>query len=102
MQRDAERVDRLTTTIGGDLFAALVEELTAIGHAVSIDRACLEEVAQACRRGGMPPEDMLIAVRHVSRSLFARSSAQGMRVEDAWHPAVRRLMNAYYKLDLPT
>lgn len=96
MQRDAERVDRFTKAIGPDLFACLVEEWTAIGHDAPVQSSCFVDLAVACRKADVPPEAMLVAVRVVSRTFFEPMTPEADRIEKAWHPAVRTMMNAYY------
>ena len=96
MQRDAERVDRFTKTIGPDLFACLSEEWLAIGGDAPVQESCFPEVAIVCRKADLPPEAMLVAVRILSRSFFPSGTLESDRVEKAWHRSVQVMMTAYY------
>ena len=97
MQRDAKRVDRFTKALTPDLFASLVEEWTAIGQDRPVQATCFADVAIACRKADVPPEAMLVAIRVMNRSFFEDGSPESTRVENAWHSAVRIMMDAYYR-----
>ena len=96
MQRNALRADRFTKAIGPELYSQLIEEWTSIGHDTPPRSTCFREVARACRRAAVPPEAMLIGVRFLSRSVFEKGTPESERIESAWHPAVRIMMDAYY------
>ena len=96
--RDAERVDRLVQTIGSDLFTDLVHAVTVIGADTDAQprESTFMQVAQAAREAGLPPEDLLVAARAVSRSVFKASTPEAKRVDDEWLKAVRSMMAEYF------
>ena len=93
---DAARVDRVTQALGAELFAGVIETFTAIGHDIRSDLSPLDGAARKLCESGIGPEDMLIAFRILSRSLFLAGTTEADRVEMKWHSSVRQLMNAYY------
>jgi hypothetical protein len=96
IRRDADRVDLLTRAIGPELLSSLAEEFNAIGQDVVVLHSCLADVAFAARAAEISPEDMLVAVRILSRTVFTLGTREADRVEEIWHATVRRLMSAYY------
>jgi hypothetical protein len=97
MQRDAKRVDRFAKALTPELFACLIEEWTAIGQDRPVPTTCFADVAIACRKADVPPEAMLVAIRVMTRSFFESGTPESDRVENAWHSAVRIMMDAYYR-----
>jgi hypothetical protein len=97
MQRDAKRVDRFSKALSPELFSTLVEEWTAIGHDRPVQATCFADVAIACRKADVPPEAMLVAIRVMNRSFFEHGTPESERVDNAWHSAVRIMMDAYYR-----
>lgn len=97
--RDAERTDRLTQAIGPELFASYVESVAAIGNgAEGHDPApVLAAIAKQAAKSGIAPEEMLIAMRTISRSLFDRATVQADRVTAVWEQHVRTMMAAYFE-----
>lgn len=96
MDSRAECIDSFNKAIGPDLFSALAEEWTTIGHGLAVPRSCLPDVADACRDAGVSAEQMLIAVRQLSLTCFRWQSAESERVNSAWSFAARSLLDAYH------
>jgi hypothetical protein len=97
MQREAKQLDRFAKAVPPKLLASLVEAWAAIGQDRPVQATCLANVAIACRKADVPPEAMLVAIRVMNRSLFASGTPENNRIENAWHSAVRIMMDAYYR-----
>jgi hypothetical protein len=95
---DAQRIDRMTSALKPDLFAALIDALMAVarGEPTPTLNETLTAVAREAHRIGMSPEDTLVAVRSIGRSLFAPGTTGADRLEARWLENVRVLMQAYF------
>lgn len=96
MQRDRERVERLSKALGPELLTDLVEEISAISQNVARPPVVLGVVGKRASDAGIPPEDLLIATRELSHDVVKRGTEEHRRLEYYWHQAVRALISAYY------
>lgn len=71
-------------------------EWTAIGNGHPPRTSSFENIAVVARKARISPEVMLGAMRFISRSIFPHGTSEHDRIEEAWHPSVRVLINAYY------
>jgi hypothetical protein len=101
MQRDRERVERLSQALGPDLLTDFVEEFSAISQNVSRPRDVLREVGKRASNAGIPPEDLLIATKELTRDIARYGTAEQQRLEHRWHEAVRKLIAGYYSAMFP-
>jgi hypothetical protein len=96
MQRDRERVERLSQALGPDLLTEFVEEFSAISHDVERPHDVLSEVGKRASNAGIAPEDLLVATRELTRGITVAGSREEERLQQGWHRAVKRLIAGYY------
>jgi hypothetical protein len=76
-------------------------EWTAIGNGHPPRTSSFEDVAVVARKARITPEVMLGAIRYMSRSIFPDGTTEQERIEEAWPPCVRVLIDAYYDTGAP-
>jgi hypothetical protein len=96
MQRDRERADRLSQVLGPHLLTDFVEEFSAISQNVSRSHDVLHEVGRRASNAGIPPEDLLIATRELTRGVVKMGTPEETRLQNRWHDAVKKLIAGYY------
>ena len=97
MQRDVERVERVSKAVGPELLDCLAQEWTTSGFNAENQRPYLEQFAIACRKANMPPEAMLTGLRVLSRPFFAIPDTDTQATEEAWFATVKVTIDAYYR-----
>src|SRR4051812_21609868 len=97
MKRESRRIDRFASAIGPERLSTLLDEWIAIGNGRPPLHSCFDDVAMAARWAGVTPEVMLVAMRFLARSAFREGTAERERIDHAWQPSVRILINAFYR-----
>ena len=96
MQRDRERAERLSQVLGPHLLTDFVEEFSAISQNISRPRNVLHEVGRRASNAGIPPEDLRIATRELTRGIVKNGTPEETRLQHHWHDAVKKLISGYY------
>jgi len=92
-----ERVERFAESVGAEVVETIAELCDAVGRGTAFRRATFMDVAAECRKAGVAPETMLVAVRLIARARFDHATDEGLRIEEAWIGIVRLMMDGYYR-----
>jgi hypothetical protein len=95
---DAARIDAFGKTIDPTLFGEILEQFRQVGLDVPGADPCpaLDKAARVARRERMPPEDLIIAVRHIAHNAQPWGSPESGRILRIWDRCVKGMIDAFF------